>query len=338
MTASSLNAANELIEHSLVWDNHSCMPLRPGDQSFLPQLERLRTAGVNAVTLNVGMDINSPESHFAMLDSFHEWVESHGDNYLLADGVDAIESARRSGRIAVFFDVEGMKLLDDGDLSKIEVLRRRGVIWMLVAYNRNNRAGGGCLDEDPGLSLHGKAILDEMRRVGMVACCSHSGHRTAMEVMEAVENPVIFSHSNPSAVYPHVRNIPDQLIKACAETGGVVGINGVGDFLGEGENYSELIARHVDYVVELVGPDHVGIALDYVFDRQEVWDYIEKMRDAFGEEMASQFSDRFAPPETFGPLVARLLELGYPAESIEKIVGGNWARVVRTVSLNAPGA
>jgi membrane dipeptidase len=71
-----------------------------------------------------------------------------------------------------------------------------------------------------------------MERVGMVLCCTHVGHRTAREAMEYARNPVIFSHSNPSAVYAHVRNIPDDLMRMCAAKGGVVNINGVGMFLG----------------------------------------------------------------------------------------------------------
>ena len=142
---------------------------------------------------------------------------------------------------------------------------------------------------------------------------------------------MIFSHSNPSAVYEHARNIPDKLIRACASTGGVVGINGLGDFLGPGTDYAKMIVRHIEHVVDLVGDDHVGISLDYVFDQQEIYDFIENMRDSFGDEMASQFTCRFAPPETFEPIVAGLLEIGFPVESIEKIVGGNWARVARQV-------
>ena len=328
--------AGQLLRDSFVWDNHACMPLRPDDATFLPQLERLRKVGVDAVTLNIGMDINSPDSHFEMLDAFHDWLRERSELYAIIGGPGEIESVRASGRLAVAFDVEGMGLLDDGDLSKIQRLRERGVFWMLIAYNNGNRAGGGCLDEeDTGLSQHGKSVLDEMRRVGMMVCCSHTGHRTAQQVMEHAQNPVIFSHSNPDSVYRHVRNIPDSLIKACADTGGVIGINGVGDFLGDGEDYASLLMWHIDHAVELVGADHVGISLDYVFDQQEVYDYIDEMREAFGEEMASQFSGRFAPPETLLPLADKMLAVGYNSAEIGKILGGNWLRVARAVAANA---
>lgn len=324
--------AEKLLTDSFVWDNHSCMPLRPEDTAFLPQLERVKQAGIDAITLNIGMDITSPQSHFEMLDAFESWIARHAGDFEVVTDVHGILRARNNGKLAVVFDVEGMALLDDGNLSQIGELRARGVLWMLVAYNRNNLAGGGCLDDDSGLSAHGRDILREMGRVGMIACCSHTGHRTAAEVLEAAERPVIFSHSNPDAVYSHVRNIPDSLIKLCAQTGGVVGINGVGDFLGVGEDYAELLTRHIDHAVSLVGSEHVGIALDYVFDTQEVFDFIEKAKASFGAEMAAQFSARFAPPESFLAVTQRLLELGYAKQDVANILGGNWLRVARVVA------
>ena len=328
---SETDESRELLDSLLVWDNHSCMPLRPDDTTFLPQLERVRASGVDAVTLNIGMDLTSAESHYDMLDSFEAWVADNSEGYTTIESIADVCQARSDDRLAIAFDIEGMGLFDDGDLSRIGSLRRRGVLWMLVAYNRNNRAGGGCLDEDTGLTDHGRAILDQMRRVGMVACCSHSGHRTALDVMSEAGNPVIFSHSNADAVYPHVRNVPDALIRACAETGGVVGINGVGDFLGAGEDYADLLVRHIDHAVALVGPAHVGVALDYVFDKQEVYDFIEKAKESFGEAMAAQFSARFAPPESFLPVTAKLLHMGYTKEDLAGILGGNWLRVFTAV-------
>lgn len=322
----------ELFEDMLVWDNHSCMPLRPEDLSFFARLSELRTAGVNAVTLNIGMDITTKKNHFDMLDSFQSWVSDHSDSYTTVTSAADIERARGDNKLAVAFDIEGMALFDDGDLSSIESLRRRGVLWMLVAYNRNNRAGGGCLDEDSGLTDHGRAILQEMRRVGMMVCCSHSGHRTAFEVMSEAGNPVIFSHSNAAGVYSHVRNIPDALIRDCAETGGVVGINGVGDFLGKGTDYADLIVQHIDHMVELVGSEHVGIALDYVFDKQEVFDFIKHAKASFGEEMATQFSARFAPPSCLISVAVQLANRGYAREDMANIFGRNWLRVATAVA------
>jgi membrane dipeptidase len=89
-------------------------------------------------------------------------------------------------------------------------------------------------------------------------------------VLEYAPGPVIFSHSNPSAVRPHPRNISDALMRACAAKGGVVGINGVGPFLGDNDTRSDTFVRHVDYAVQMIGPQHVALGLDHVFDQAEV--------------------------------------------------------------------
>ena len=331
MSEGNEQRAVELLGNTLAWDNHACMPLRPGDYAFLDQLERVRDSGIDVVTLNIGFGPQALQDHVDVLDSFVAWIAAHNDCYVVAHNVADIDAARAQGRLAIVFDVEGMAPLDDADLGVVERLRQAGVGWMLIAYNRNNAAGGGCMDDDKGLTAHGRAILHEMNRVGMIVCCSHTGHRTARDVLESAEYPVIFSHSNASAIQEHARNIPDGLIKACAQTGGVVGVNGVGDFLGDGEDYSSLIVRHIDHMVELVGPDHVGISLDYVFDQQEVIDFINQYSETFPDEAGQGFTCRFAPPETFRGIVTGMLDLGYGDEDIAKIVGGNWYRVASQV-------
>jgi membrane dipeptidase len=129
-------------------------------------------------------------------------------------------------------------------------------------------------------------------------------------------------------VYTHPRNIPDELIKACASTGGVVGINGVGPFLGVGaDGPVAAMFRHIDHAVQLVGPDHVGLALDYVFDMQELLDYFAAHPAAFPPEKGYVEDFQFTPPEQIPPLIELMRERGYTREAILKIIGGNHLRV-----------
>lgn len=321
-----------LLDECLVWDNHACMPLRNGDVAFLDQLDRCRLAGCDVVSLNVGFGPKSLEDHLRALALFRGWIAERGDSYRVARTLADIDAARVNQQLAVIFDIEGMAPLDQGDHGMIALLRELGVAWMLIAYNKNNAAGGGCTDEDAGLTGHGRATLKEMKRVGMLACCSHTGHRTAFEVLEAADNPVIFSHSNAAAVWPHYRNIPDDLIRGCAETGGVVGVNGIGDFLGEGSDYVDLLIRHIDHIAELVGCDHIGLGLDYVFDVSELIDYLKAHPELFGEN--PNLNVRMAPPEVIPDLVAGLLARGYSRADLAGILGGNWRRVAGQVWLS----
>jgi membrane dipeptidase len=264
-----MKTALDIIQGCLVWDNHGCMPLRPLDTSFLPQLARCRAAGFDHISLNVGFGDDSIEQHLRMIASFRHWLGQRASDYTLERTVDDIESARNSGKLAVSFDIEGANAVAD-QISLVQLYYDLGVRWMLLAYNRNSAAAGGCQDDDCGLTDFGRRLIDEMTRVGMVVCCSHLGSRSAQEVLEYAPGPVIFSHSNPSAVRPHPRNISDALMRACAAKGGVVGINGVGPFLGDNDTRSDTFVRHVDYAVQMIGPQHVALGLDHVFDQAEV--------------------------------------------------------------------
>lgn len=324
--------ASSLIKSAIAWDNHACMPLRAGDFSFLPQLQRHADAGFDVVVLNIGFGDYSYAAHLEMLSTFVDWLSRHADRFTLARSVSDIESARGAGKLAVCFDVEGMGILDDGALGKIGLLRELGVLWMLVAYNKGNRSGGGCHDEnDQGLTTFGREALKEMKRVGVIACCSHTGPRTALEVMEAADNPVIFSHSNARAVWNHPRNISDALARAAAETGGVIGVNGIGLFLGDNDTSTEAIVRHIDHFVQLIGPAHVGLGLDYVFDGQELTDFITAMPETFPgyDRLVGEFG--MIGPERLNDIVEALLARGYGEAAVKAIIGGNWLRVVQQV-------
>ena len=166
-----------------------------------------------------------------------------------------------------------------------------------------------------------------MIRVGMVPCCSHTGWKSARDVLNHVNGPVIFSHSNSYAVHAHPRNIPDELIRACAATGGVVGLNGIGRFLGDNDNRTETWFRHLDHMVQLVGPDHVGVALDYVFDVEELKAHFKNRPDLFPPERGYLAPSPTIEPERIPFLVQAMLDHQYPPEAIAKILGGNHLRV-----------
>ncbi len=318
--------ARALLRESLVWDNHGCMPMRPHDLSFMPQLQRYRDAGVDVAIINAGFGDMGIEQHVRMLAAMRHWLLQRPDQYVVIDTVDDIDTARASGRLAVGFDIEGANAVDD-QISLVQLYHDLGVRWMLLAYNLNNRAGGGCQDQDGGLTGFGRSLVREMERVGMQVCCSHTGHRTVRDVFEIATKPVIFSHSNPSALHDHPRNIPDDLIRACAATGGVVGINGIGSFLGKNDNSNETFVRHVDHVVQLVGIEHVSIGLDYVFDRQELDDYVVAMAHTFPPGLGYDKGVKLVEPEQLEGIVGRLGGLGYAIEDLRLLLGGNLYRL-----------
>jgi len=324
--------AQTLLRSSLVWDNHGCLPLRPFDEAFLPQLELYRSSGVDVAMVNIGFGEQGIEEHIRMLAHFRRWIGARGDQYLLIETVEDIARARATGRLAIGFDIEGANGIAD-QISLVSLYYDLGVRWMLMAYNRNNRAGGGCQDDDRGLTAFGREMLDEMARVGMVACCTHTGYVTTRDVLEYTPNPVIFSHSNPRALHDHPRNVPDDLLLGCAATGGVVCLNGIGIFLGDNDNSTETYFRHIDHVVQLVGADHAGIGLDYVFDTDELDDYLLKMKGTFPDGLGYQVGAglQMVSPAQIEPLIERQIQAGYSEADIRKILGENLLRVAKLV-------
>ena len=317
------NSAQQIHNRALVWDTHACFPLNPN--SDLTELQRYQNNGVTFVSLNIGMDMDSFENVIQVVARFRNYIASHPDRYLLALSVGDILAAKESGKLAIAFDLEGSEPLL-GNINLVSFYYDLGVRQMLLAYNKDNRASGGCMEGNIGLTSFGKDVIREMNRVGMVVDVSHMGYRATMEAFEVSSKPVIFSHSNPKSLREHARNISDDQIKACAQTGGVIGINGIGDFLGG--TSSELIVQNIEYVLNLVGPEHVGIGLDYVIDKQEVLDYIKNNPDVFPADKIANFIS-FVEPEQLPEFTELLYQKGYNEQIISGILGGNFLRVAR---------
>lgn len=326
-----MNAAR-LHADALVWDQHGCLPLRP-DPDAVEQLELYRRGGVDCVSINVGIDFTSAAQTLEVLTAFRRGVLDRPDDFVLAATTADVHDAKASGRLAVSFDLEGSEPLD-GDLALVSGYYDLGVRTMLLAYNLTNRAAGGCHDDpEQGLTVFGWAVVAEMNRVGMLVDATHCSRRTTFDLFEASAAPVVFSHSVPLGVKRHDRNVSDEQLRACAATGGVVGINGVGIFLGENDASTEAVVRALDYAVGVVGPEHVGLGLDYVFDLDELNTYLAENRDTFppGSGYAESIPHRFASPTQLPAVTQALLQLGYPEDAVRAIIGGNWLRVAEQV-------
>jgi membrane dipeptidase len=322
-------AGSELIRQTLVWDAHS--GFMPDPSADLENLALWRDSQVDFLSINVGFDLMPWHACVATIAAFRRWLFQNQDRYLLAQTVNDIAVARASNRMAVAFDLEGMVALD-GRIEMVQLYRDLGVRQMLFAYNRNNAAGGGCHDADGGLTDFGRAVIAEMNRVGMVVDVSHAGYRTSMEAMEASQAPVIFSHSNPFTVQPHQRNITDEQIRACAATGGVVCAVGINLFLGDGPPTANRLADHVDYLIDVAGPHHVALGLDFGFPVELPG--IERIvadNPAFWptDQYPPDFAPSFFAPSGLPDLADELLCRGHRESVVEGVLGGNMLRVAQ---------
>ena len=295
----------------------------------MPQLERYKRNGVDVVSLNVTFDLMDFDSSFQVISFMRNWV-LQSDGYGLGTSIAQIEANKCRGRTSVVFDIEGLKSIGQ-QLDLVETYYALGVRWAAPIYNRANQFGGGCMDTDnAGLTPLGRDLVKFMNQTGMVVCCSHTSRQASLDIIEASSRPVIFSHSNANAVYAHPRNITDEQIKACASRGGVVGINGIGIFIGKNDTSINSFTRHICHVAELVGVEHVGVSLDHAFDLQEVEEFFRNNRDMFPvEEYGSTLE--MVMPEVFGLLPNALAARGMTRREIQLVLGGNWERIARTV-------
>jgi membrane dipeptidase len=318
----------------IVWDAHACLPLDPR-ADFAP-LERYRAAGVQYVSINVGMDMTPAPQVLAVIEGFRARLATLDDRYVLAATVKDIERAADLGQLAVGFDLEGaMPLQDDPD--NVARYRDLGVRQVHFAYNRNNAVADGCHDVERGLTPLGRRMVEAVHAAGVLMDCSHTGRRCSLEIMAASARPVVFSHSNPAALAAHGRNVTDEQIRACAATGGVVCVSSVSAFLGESAPSARHVARHAAYVASLVGIEHAGIGLDISFRQEGLSDWPEGAvdpdywwpRSAGYNHAISRMA--YAPVESWSEIGVELERTGLTAAEAALVLGGNMARVARQV-------
>lgn len=318
---------------SLVRDTVVCdltLPWGDANENKEPTLPRFVEAGFGFVSLTVGMDWTSLAQTVHHIAAERARFLRQPDRFVLATSVADIRRAKREGKLAVGFSFQGTNPLDR-DVHMLEVYRALGVRQMLLAYNEKNHVGDGCHERtDSGLSRFGLQVVREMNRVGIILDCTHTGYRTSMEAMEATRAPCIFSHSNAKALKPHGRNVRDDQIKACAATGGVIGVNGVGLFLGENDATPAMMANHIDHIAGLVGPKHVAIGLDFVYYMESLVARWRANPDRYPEGYPAPPWHFFAP-EDLALLVEELLRRGYDDKDVAGILGENFLRVAEQV-------
>lgn len=300
------------------------------------ELQARQKTGYSFVSLTMSVDDEaSPASVFSRLAKIRYTLSSRPEDFILVDTVQDIRAAKNANKLGLGFHFQGTEAVGR-DLANVGAYYKLGVRWMLLAYNFQNNVGTGCIEaqkNDLGLSAFGRDLIREMNRVGMIVDCSHSGYRTTMDAMATSSQPCIFSHSNPRALYDHPRNIRDDQIKACAQTGGVIGINGVGAFIGEPKEVSiDTVVRHIDYVADLVGPQYIAFGLDYMTPA-----HVRVLIDFYNGDtmpkvgLAPETPWGFMNPSDMPVLLGKLLGKGYSPDVVRGIMGENFLRVAASV-------
>ena len=274
-----------------------------------------------------------PEEAIPRVRKWGRWTE--GNNRLFHAALPEDLDRLGDGRLGIAFHFQNTAPLGE-DPGLLEVYGDLGLRMIQLTYNHRNAVGYGCMDpHDRGLTAFGRDLVAEMNRLGMVVDLSHTGRRTTLEAIEASAHPTVFSHSNARRLFDHPRNITDTQIRAVAERGGLVGVNAVSSFLrtdGEGANLSDLL-DHIDYLVEMIGPEQVCLGLDFWSDGDI--DYGEWTRTGLwtADDLSAHVTwpEGICGPGHFPRLVEGLAARGYSSDDIAAIMGDNWIRLFRQV-------
>lgn len=301
--------------------------LVPQGANLADQLRRFHSNGFDHISLTAATGMDSSVDALTQLGLLHRSLAAEPDEFELAHDLSAIRKARSEGRLSISFHFQtATPFLPDLDL--VDGFHGAGVRRAILAYNEANVFCDGCHEaRNAGLSALGRQLIARMDSVGLVVDLSHCGERTSLEVLEApLRRPPIFSHSNARALFNHERNITDAQIKACAARGGYIGVNGAGMFLGcDGEAIPAAIAQHAAHMAEMIGADHIGLGLDFM--------YLEGSDYAFFHDSADRWPRGypdppwgFVQPEQLGHLIGELENVGFDRRDVKGILGENYLR------------
>jgi membrane dipeptidase len=339
----------------------------PNDHGHI-SLDKAKAGNLGAEFFSIWVDPETNQGHFArhtldLIDSVYEQATRHPDRMMMAFSVDDIERAHREHKLAALLGIEGGHSLEN-DIRLLRDFYRLGVRYMTLSWSNTNEFADSSGDiDDPkvahhnGLTDQGKQIVLEMNRLGMLVDVSHVADKTFWDAIAVTRAPIIASHSSARALTDHPRNMTDDMLRAVAKNGGVVQVNFYSAFIDETYRKAEAeqakdrdaavkaytdqlkaagktvtyldrdrierewaakiprpplssLIDHIDHIAKVAGIDHVGLGSDF---------------DGVSGATPQGIDSAADLPK----ITQALLDRGYGADDIRKVLGGNLLRVFR---------
>ena len=349
----------KLHRDALVWDCHNDLAYRvlyegldignrlPGGQVDIP---RLREGGVDVQVValfiqNYLYPDKSARQAFQLLEAMTRNIEKNAASVELARTGADIERIAASGKIAMPLAIEGGHAIEDR-LDLLRTFHDRGVSSMTLTHNISHGWADAAAGQPRwnGLNDLGRKVIAEMNALGMVIDVSHVSDKTFFDVIAATKDPIIFSHSGCRAINPHRRNVTDDMLRALAKNGGVIGIVFELTFLSEeyAKAARELraIARPILQKVPVIEDMDLRIAVEHLSQGQD-WPLegrptIENLLDHIG--LGADMYPRTPSPEgirgaqDYMNITRGLKRRGYSDADVTKIMGGNFLRIWKRVA------
>jgi membrane dipeptidase len=273
----------------------------------------------------------------AALTDLADWqsrFDRHPDRLTKVLSASDVDRAKREGKLGVILGFQNATCIED-DVENLKALYAAGTRCIQLTYNSRNLLGDGCTERtNAGLSDFGVGVVETMNELGIIVDLSHCGERTSRDGIEISRKPPAFTHTMCQALHDHPRAKSDDLLRAMAHRGGMVGIVSLGYFIGPTPETSfEDYLDHVDHAVQVAGIDHVGLASDYSIRGIESTATRESWYEPRLTWFKPSYNVRWPPwipeldkPERFRTTAHGLATRGYRSGDIEKLLGGNWIR------------
>lgn len=314
------------------------------------ELAHARASGLTAVVCTV-----APSGRFWLNDAafeltrktlkrWREKIAAHPEALVLVERAADLERARRGRKLGVIFTFQGTESIGE-DLDRIALFRGLGARVIQLTHNRRNLVGDGCMEPgNAGLSNYGHEVIERLNAEKVVVDLAHASQRTAREGIAASRAPVLISHTGCRALADLPRNVADAELRAMADRGGVAGMIFWPYLRVDTQPMAIDLIRHIEHAVRVCGEDHVGLGTDASVspvertpafeaeNRKTVADLVEQGIFARGRPAdLYMFIPDLNMANRFEVLGAMLSARGHSAARIAKILGGNFARVMRDV-------
>ncbi len=283
-------------------------------------LSKVQQAGISAQIFAIFVPPQSKAGltlHTAlkMVEIFWETVEAYPDSLGVVQSSEDFEHLMTTGKIACMLSLEGGDPLL-GELSHLRLFYRLGVRALTLTWNHRNELADGVGEGRTalGISRFGRLVIHEMNHLGMIIDVSHLAEKGFWDVLTLSEDPVMASHSNARSLCNHPRNLSDAQIRAIANKGGVIGVNFYPGFLcaqSNGDASIDMVVEQISYLLKIGGCDCVGLGSDF--------DGIASTPLGL-EDIA-----------TVPRLIPKLVAKGYSEAVVEKVMGKNFLRLVKSV-------
>jgi membrane dipeptidase len=336
LTGPEEERAAQLHKKLLSIDLHTHITTHHEESGWEKDRERLWNSGVSCLFEAQDHLLNPAEDFQVTLEQIGstQAMLKQDLGFILALSAEDIRRAKREQKEAVMLQLEPQTIGPVAD--RVDIAHNLGVRCMLLTFNSRNFLGDGCGEKsNAGLSNLGFDVVERMNKVGMLIDLSHCGERTTLDAIEASKGPVLINHAGARALNPEMSRLKnDEQIHALAEKHGVFGVSGIPNQLSKAKRQGiHDVLNHVDYVVKLIGVNHVAIGLDICFDDHVAFhrSLLKKLMRGTGQQLNAEYMEGIESPEEWPNITRGLVSRGYSDQEIEKIIGGNALRIIEQV-------